>query len=637
MYRITIGNEELDLYQTDDINFNIQLNTIGNVSNRNSSYSNTIEIPKTSKNQRILGFAGSMGNMSRVPYEQKRCTLSFNTITIVSSGFLRLLGVGPESYSIFINDGIVDLEVLLSDSTISELGYSEYDHLLGTPTDVINTFDNTYEDGYIYAVAEFGKLIGSTITVEKLAPSVFAKTILLRIFESRGLRLEGDFIDNNTDFEQLVIPPTRGIDIEDVALTSTNAGSGSGAVLDVDQPQDDFEPIPFVTTYPITTNNYNTDIDIISGGRLEFNRAGLVELNLDIDYGITDGRVQIMVSVGNSTILIRELSGSSLQESILFTTEVGDVLQILVIAYSSFWGASGRPRSGYFDRDFTINSLSVQINNLSGGTVIKVNDYMSSDLSQKEFVKDILQRYGLILSRNRIDPSIYELISMETLLDDTENAVDWSSKLISIDNESYDSGYAQQNRADYNYTKDTVPFMQGFLNITNVNLETERTIINGIYQIPDSYVRPGALVLPGTTTPIPVYSFPIWEIISDPNGDTIENTEAKISIMRIRSNSQSTSYTRFDSNPQSSTNNKYLSLQNMSYQYFFDTYYSNFKKLLNSYKEVDVSLKLNLVDFRNIDMSKLVYLRQTGRYYYIDTVKLGRNSSAKLIETRNFR
>jgi len=262
---------------------------------------------------------------------------------------------------------------------------------------------------------------------------------------------------------------------------------------------------------------------------------------------------------------------------------------------------------------------------------------MSSDLSQKEFVKDILQRYGLILSRNRIDPSIYELISMETLLDDTENAVDWSSKLISIDNESYDSGYAQQNRADYNYTKDTVPFMQGFLNITNVNLETERTIINGIYQIPDSYVRPGALVLPGTTTPIPVYSFPIWEIISDPNGDTIENTEAKISIMRIRSNSQSTSYTRFDSNPQSSTNNKYLSLQNMSYQYFFDTYYSNFKKLLNSYKEVDVSLKLNLVDFRNIDMSKLVYLRQTGRYYYIDTVKLGRNSSAKLIETRNFR
>ena len=108
--------------------------------------------------------------------------------------------------------------------------------------------------------------------------------------------------------------------------------------------------------------------------------------------------------------------------------------------------------------------------------------------------------------------------------------------------------------------------------------------------------------------------------------------------MRLKLDSTYASFTLFGSAPHViNVDIPYLSLDNMSYQHFLDTYYANFNLLLNSYKEVSVDLDLDIVDYKLIDFSKLIYLRQSGRYYYIDSVRIkSKGATAKLIEIRNF-
>ena len=196
---IRIDGEILDLYQRERVNLNLSLNSLGDISTRNSSYSNTLKVPRTAKNERIFQLAGTMGNNSRFPYISKRCTYEIDTVTIFYNGYIQLLETTSEYYRIVIYDGIIDLSLTLGNSTVADLNYSEYDHYIDTTTAITNTFSNT--EGYIYALGEFGKTINnSTVDGEKLAPSVYAHTIWDKIFSNVGLSYSGDFFTNNTEW-----------------------------------------------------------------------------------------------------------------------------------------------------------------------------------------------------------------------------------------------------------------------------------------------------------------------------------------------------------------------------------------------------------------------------------------------------
>jgi hypothetical protein len=87
--RIIIDGEYLDLYPNESINLNIQINNISDITTRNSSYTNSLNIPRTAKNQRLLGYVGVMGNTTNVPYRLLRCRYLRDTITVLYNGYLQ--------------------------------------------------------------------------------------------------------------------------------------------------------------------------------------------------------------------------------------------------------------------------------------------------------------------------------------------------------------------------------------------------------------------------------------------------------------------------------------------------------------------------------------------------------------------
>ena len=625
--RIIVNGEDLDLYHDEKISFNLRVNSIADISNRNSSSSNSILIPRTGKNQRLMGFSGTIGNNSIVPYSSVRCDYIIQGTYIVVQGYLQIINTLDDSYRIAIYDGIIDFAGQLGNKVISDLDFTPENHLLDFGV-FEASFNNT--GGYIYALGNWGKRDTlANNAVESHGVSVYAHTIWDRIFTEAGLTYTGSFFDNNTDWLSLVLPATRGIDIIEATAGTTDEGLGSTDTITDNTNYGTYGSQFYTHEIDGLTDTYTAEFTVNGAGEIVVTNTGTMEINATITYSQVNTRVRWQCLLNGSTKQTVDLpyTSTSSPQVVSFTMLVtaGDIIKFTLQVDNPT--PMGAPSPTYFTHNFSTSS-AIQINTISGGSLIEVKDYMSTELTQKDFVKDILQRYGLVMIRERDNTSEYRFISMEDLLDDRVNNIDWTNKLTKIEQESYQSGYGQNNIGDYKYLSGVASTQGGILTVNNSNAPYEKNIIDAPYEIPETSVYKLAT--------ISLLTVPIWEYNED---DLIyESIETSPRLLRVIKDTGNVVFTIFGSVGTTITIDiPYLSLSDMSYQYFFDTYYANFKDLLDFYKEIDVTLDLDIVDFKQVDFGRLVYFRQTGRYYYLDTVKIQEaGATAKLIEIRNF-
>ena len=631
MDRIFVDGVLIDTYDRDSINFNVSINKLGNITNRNSSYSTTFTIPRTALNESIFGFAGVAGNTSDVPYELKACRYEMDTTPIIVNGKIKLIEATDKDYRVVLFDGIIDLTTILGDSTIKDLDWSEYDHYGDVPS-VSATFGNT--TGMIYAIGEFGKEIQSTeVQVNKLAPSLFVRTVWEKIWSTAGLSYTGDFFTDNADWKELVLTPTTGEDIADNEASYTDNGTSSTDTINRSDSYGVFTA-PIYYDHEITVDNY--DNATLSAGDIIMSVTDEVRLTITTTYTETDTDVWVRVlqnGVVKKTQKVTDVASGGVWTLNLSVVPT-DVIKLQAAGQRRI--ASYPPPD--FDVTFTTES-DVQIETLGTGDLLLMDNYITNNLKQIDFVKDIVQRYGLILVRDKHDSTLYNFIQMEDLLTDRTNSVDWTDKLISIDSEQYVSGYAQLNIGDYVYANDDeVETQIGRLTVVNANAPVKQTMWTSVYTIPriSEGLTPSGVPVRAINGQ-PLYQFKVWaEDDDEVNGYSLET--AAPSIMRILYDNDNLNLKYFSgANTLVTDPIPFLSLTEMSYQWFFDEYFTAFETLLGSYKSIDVEVDLDLIDLHNLDLTKLIHLRQTGRHYYIDSIRMtSKGSTAKLIEIRNF-
>lgn len=624
--RIIVAGAELDVFFDEDISFNLKVNTLGDISNRNSSNSNSILIPRTSKNEGILGYVGLIGNTSNAPYTSLRCDYIVGGTYVVTNGYLQIIEVKEEVYRIAILDGIIDFGQLLGNSVIADLDFTTENHILDLTT-YEDSFANT--EGYIYALGDFGFDMSGAISVEGQAPSIYAHTVWDRIFSSRELTYRGDFFDTNTDWLTLLLPPHVG-------LTQVESAAGETAMgtVQTDGISDNTDYGFYIVKdwiHDVAIDNIvGVDIEVDVNSDIQVNYDGTLNMSISNTYTQVNTRVRVDVRVNGVTRSSLDMpyypaTDSPQTMDVTLEVGIGDTINIRLLVDNPT--PSGAPASDYWTHEFSHTSV-ITFTKITGGSLIEVGEYASTELTQKDFVKDIMQRYGLIMLRDKINPNEYEFISMEDLLEDRTNITDWTEKLNKVTGEKFQNTYAQLNIADYVYADGIVPYLTGNLVVANENAPYSKTIITAPYEIPATSTK--------FVSGIRLYSFPIWEY----NDDTLEydNIETAPKLMRLTKDSLDASFNLWGSvNSTISVDIPFLTLDTMSYQNFLDTYYANFKQVLDSYKEVTVDLDLDIVDYKLIDFSKLIYLRQTGRNYYLDSVRIKTNgATAKLIEIRNF-
>jgi hypothetical protein len=240
------------------------------------------------------------------------------------------------------------------------------------------------------------------------------------------------------------------------------------------------------------------------------------------------------------------------------------------------------------------------------------------DYNQLDFVKEIMQRYGLIFRKAR-NTKEYEFIKIDDLLTDYANSEDWSDKYSNFTDEKYKSNYAQKNYFTYTYGDDVIvpEFADGTMNVDNVNLSTEKTVVTSIFKATET-PRGGSSV--DTVNSLMNY----WEL----SDATYVPKSDGIRIFRLLQRT-ALLYVRIDFQPDATGeqliepftfNQLYFDETKLDYSVLINNNYSDFNEILDDYKAITLELNLSLIDIYNLDFFKLKYFKQLGRYYYLNKV-----------------
>ena len=490
-----LNKKRIDLFSKTSITRKIQIGEVSKVSERRSSYSYTIKIPKTANNIYFFDMLSVQGNTSRKPFEGIIADYIVDSIYLVLNGYA-IVSESSEYYSLNIIDGVRSLSDLLSKKKLIDLPLSDLNHVL-TTENYIKSFANT--EGYIYGIADYGRKVSTTVKVEKQAPSIFVHTLMRRIFESNNLSLQGDFFKTNEKYLSEVVTPARGYEVLYGQSTEIPKGSAETNELSKYESSNEY----FRLEYKFEITDINLDGFSVVNGEIVVGVAGTYTFDFNIYYNIYETYAGIIINVNSEYIASYGVSGGNqTQETTTsLSLEVGDVISLSMFASPAYdyYDYQGAGASGYIV-NYTM-SVYISCYLQTGGQVVIPSDYIG-DMTQLDFIKDVINRHGLIMHPVQSTDE-FRFRRLEVVLNDVKNADDWTNKLSKYQSEKYNSGYAKVSTASFKYPESIViPNSDGDFEIDNINASEKGTLFASAFEIPDK-----------STSGIdfePTYFIPIW-------------------------------------------------------------------------------------------------------------------------------
>jgi hypothetical protein len=228
MTRIFIEDNELDINANFSQMINYSIDDLNNLDSKTTSFTKTIVLPGTSKNNRLLGnifeFANSNYTVDSAPNfgynfnasKSAKARIEVNGLQVLK-GTLRLL-------EIIIDGEFIEYEVALfgelggffsklGANKLTDLDFSAYNHTYNY-TNIVNSWDNANGgQGYYYPLIDYGNTSPATDTnffkksffFTAFRPAFFVKEYINKIITNAGYIWESNFFNTNF-FKRLIIP-----------------------------------------------------------------------------------------------------------------------------------------------------------------------------------------------------------------------------------------------------------------------------------------------------------------------------------------------------------------------------------------------------------------------------------------------
>lgn len=573
-----------------------QINDFGELKDRQATFTNSFDIPKTKKNVDFFQWLGIVGNQSRFPYFKISARIVINSVSVVSDGSA-IVQETSDTYKVVVYDGNIHLAEALGSKTLSELDLSSLDHDL-TTGNFSGSFAHDYYDGYIYGIADFGNFDPAGIVINNQLPSFFVRWLWDKIFSEAGFTK--DFEPEN----DLVITPKRGYDsiedlgtaveINETAQNSFQAYLGSGSY----DFQGDIILSPNQTVGHIT--NEDGLITVTAGGTHYF------DFTLDSSDNFNLFSLYLRVKKNGVVVQTHDVTWAS-SVSGQINLAIGDSVSFEFIGTLELY-------------EYSISYVNIytalSFYTIAGGSGVTVNvGTFIGEMKQYDFVKDVMQHYGLISQKVKDEQTI-QFRKMKDLLRDTANAYDYSDKII-VQSETYETDYAQNNYFDYQYkNSDSEPFARGQLSLNNTTLPAEATQVTRPYNAPEN----SEIILNNQL----VLSVPFWEAERDDTGAITKwkVVKGKNYFAKVINRSGSVYYKTESGSLQTYTGTyPVLSFQNLNYQKLLEANYQEVKIMLDSARQVKAQIQMNLFEYDSFDFLKLLYSKQLGGYFYVNKLK----------------
>jgi hypothetical protein len=458
--RLFIEGFEADTLGDIDVEFTFSVADITDIERRNTSFSKTLTLPSTSRNQQLFGnifdisvsndiFEGSNIGQNFNPAKQAKAQIFLDNVKIFD-GVLRMSKInnleGNIVYEVNLFGRLRDILDALGDKTLAELDFDDYDHTWNranledswTRTEWVEGAQN-----YVYPLVDYGEdqRIDSSSTrfnFTNFKPAVFVTEILNRIFSEAGFLIQAPIFESFFFRKMLLITAEKTITREVTKLLEQTTNLYTEEVTDTPS----YEHI--LTFLNVEASGFEvTDGDTFTWTRTQplntgatFNaRLSFVAINAPTNntwtIQITRGGVPVLSqnvvvdlnSVGAIFNWDVEIAGG-------ITLEENQEYQVKLI---------GQANTGFdLSTQVIIQQLGVfAIGNtvpvaveLEEGDEMKIEYTMPKSMKQRDFLKSIISMHNLYITQDRLQTNVLEIIPYNEFYQSFKNeALNWSDKL----------------------------------------------------------------------------------------------------------------------------------------------------------------------------------------------------------------
>jgi hypothetical protein len=232
MIELLVNGNRVDLGEGVDIALNKSIADIRNPETRSADFSKTITIPGTAQNNKVFNhifdvandiIGSGQYNPDFNPNKKADCILLVDGMPQIS-GFIRLTEIIANNdryeYNCTIHGEGANLFTDLENAKLNELDFSEYNHTCNI-INIKDSWDNQiyidgvqeafeYGRGYVWTQVLPKRTILNTDINEWKAddhtPALYAKTIVDKIFATKGYKYTDDSFFTSDRFKRLIIP-----------------------------------------------------------------------------------------------------------------------------------------------------------------------------------------------------------------------------------------------------------------------------------------------------------------------------------------------------------------------------------------------------------------------------------------------
>ena len=677
--QLYINDQLVDLSDDSPIALTFQINDLAEVQNQQGNTSNQFKLPLTQRNRQILGFLDSIAFATNLPYQQYEAKLIQDGLEIIPYGIGELNGIDQDTANITILSGNVDffdaINGKLYDMGDSTSQWGNYGQLLvWQPYDHVYSLDNiansqTKTDGWIWPVVDYGLItddFSAPIDVHNLRPGFFIKTAIDLLLQSAGYTGTGTLLvdplypllicqfsnssfEHGTDFQNQY--DTRGISVatgQDISIQHNQATGNVGLIpfsIIYSDPSNQFGQqttfssdqintvlitltIPHIRFQGRVTGKHPSSLNFYI--KLNDPSADVYLATLTIDF--TNGYTARVSGDGGNLFAYVDVFNQVLSfQTTLSTTESINITYEFI---------GGEPESFILFQGAGLIILS-QNQTVQFGQTVQC-ERIFPDISEKDLLKDTLQRFGIICQTDNSSKTI-SFNSLRDIVNNIPIAIDWTTKCLDQGKQiAFQLGsYAQVNYMQYQNDDAVLPLKFGWsqINIADHTLPSNAELFTSQF---------------AATLNRPFYGGTIAQILMI--DDTSSSNDFSIGVsprilidqkLNIGALGKTVTFT------DGAGNNRYVN-DIISTPYFYKPdapqlepgygtgsllfndlrlkYYPEFEKILFQSKKIIRYILLTPRDILELNLLIPVYLQQDNAYYYINKIDAWRKGQPTKVE-----
>lgn len=459
--RLFVEGIEVDTLGNIDVEFTYSVADVTDIERRNTSYSKTLVLPSTSKNQGLFGniFDISVSNdyysmdanigANFNPAKQAKAQIFLDNVKIFD-GVLRMMKInnlsGNITYEVNMFGRLRDILHELGDKTLADLDFSDYDHTWNRTNIEGSWAREEYVPGannYVYPLVDYGYSVDSiTYPIKNFKPAVFISEILKRIFDEAGFQITAPIFQSFYFRKLILLTAEKTITRESTTLLNQTTNLYQQEVT-----------TDATFSHLLVFNNVEASgFTIQNGGtRFRWNKTQGLNTGLNLNFrisfealqGYTDNVWTVSVLKNGSEVLYSSKGVSFISAGQIYLWDVSisggidlalnDYFEIRLEGEIAGAGTNTQLQTEVVIQPggtFKIgNTVPVSVE-LEEGDTMKIQYTMPKSMKQRDFLKSIISMYNLYITQDRLRTNVLEIIPYnEFYLAFKDQAVDWSDKL----------------------------------------------------------------------------------------------------------------------------------------------------------------------------------------------------------------